>query len=163
LVEFTDGSVEVLPMPTWEHQKIVLWLAGALMAFVGPRKLGEAVCAPIPTKLRKGKWREPDIVFVLNEHLPKDGYPDRADLAVEVVSADTKSRERDYKKKRLDYAAAGIAEYWIVDPRQEQITVLTLDGKRYAEHGVFKHGARATSVLLKGFAVEVADVFKAGK
>jgi Uma2 family endonuclease len=55
------------------------------------------------------------------------------------------------------------AEYWIVDPRQEQITVLKLEGKRYVEHGVFKPGARATSVLLKGFGVAVADVFKAAK
>ncbi|MCY3022333.1 MAG: Uma2 family endonuclease [Planctomycetota bacterium] len=163
LVELTDGYVEVLPMPTWEHQKIVLWFAGALLAFIGPRKLGEAVCAPVPTRLRKNKWREPDIIFVLKEHVPQGGYPDHADLAVEVVSEDAKSRQRDYRDKRKDYAVHGVSEYWIVDPQAEQITVLTLKAGRYVERGVFKKGTMASSALLKGFEVSVDAVFAAAK
>jgi Uma2 family endonuclease len=43
-------------------------------------------------------------------------------LAVEVVSP--KQENRDYRYKRTEYAARGIAEYWIVDPIEQKVTVL---------------------------------------
>ena len=64
-------------------------------------------------------------------------------------------------KKRADYPEGGILEYWIVDPRDDTITVLTLKGDAYVEHGVFPRGATATSALLEGFTVDVAAVFDA--
>jgi Uma2 family endonuclease len=163
LVEYTDGYVAVLPMPTRAHQKIVLYVLRALLAFVEPKNLGEALCAPLPFKLRIKKWRESDIIFTLSEHIEEGDYPEKADLIIEVVSADRESHARDYKQKRTDYAGAGIPEYWIVDPKQEQITVLKLQGRKYIEHGVYKKGAKATSNLLKGFGVEVTSVFNAAR
>lgn len=67
--------------------------------------------------------------------------------------------------KRQEYAEAGIAEYWIVDPRTETITVLALPtgAREYAVHGVFAAGAEATSTLLNGFAADVTAVFAAAK
>jgi Uma2 family endonuclease len=43
-------------------------------------------------------------------------------LVVEVVSPE--SVTRDYRYKRSEYAAASIPEYWIVDPLEQQITIL---------------------------------------
>jgi Uma2 family endonuclease len=43
-------------------------------------------------------------------------------LVVEVVSPN--QEKRDYRYKRSEYAARGIAEYWIVDPLQQRVTVL---------------------------------------
>lgn len=83
--------------------------------------------------------------------------PRYADLAVEVVSPDDPAR--DYEEKRADYAAAGIAEYWIVDPEHATITVLSLRGDEYSEHGLFASDEVATSPLLEGLAVDVAAVF----
>lgn len=99
-------------------------------------------------------------MLVLNENLPKGEYPEKVDLVVEVVSSDKRSHVRDYREKRLDYANAGISEYWIVDPKKVQITVLKLVRNRYVEHGIFKKGASATSALLDGFSVDVSAVFK---
>src|SRR6185503_14466833 len=82
-----------------------------------------------------------------------------ADLVVEIVSPD--NPERDTREKRADYAEAGILEYWIVDPQEERITVLRLDGDQYTEHGVFHRGESATSALLQGFAVSVDAVLDA--
>jgi Uma2 family endonuclease len=45
-------------------------------------------------------------------------------LVVEVVSPDDPAR--DYRYKRSEYAVRGIPEYWIIDPAQKQILVLTL-------------------------------------
>ena len=53
----------------------------------------------------------------------------------------------------------GIAEYWIVNPLNETVTVLQLNGKQYIEHGVFQRGATATSLLLAGVEVVVDAVF----
>lgn len=43
-------------------------------------------------------------------------------LVVEIVSP--KQEKRDYRYKRSEYGSRGIAEYWIVDPMQQKVTVL---------------------------------------
>jgi Uma2 family endonuclease len=165
-VELSDGFLEFLPMPLPLHQKIVEFLFLALKAFVSSHALGDLYFAPLPVHLWFGKFREPDIVFLKPGRL-RDlrEPPEGADLAVEVVSEGEENRRRDLTTKRLEYAHAGIFEYWIVDPENRQITVLTLDtaNKVYREHGVFGAGSRATSVLLVGFEVDVNAVFAAGE
>ena len=69
--------------------------------------------------------------------------------------------DRDLVEKRADYAEAGIPEYWIADPRDETIRVLSLRGSAYVEHGVYRRGDTAASALLAGFGAEVSAVFDA--
>jgi Uma2 family endonuclease len=165
LVEFSDGYIEVLPMPTQSRQLIVQFLSNALFAFVSAAKLGRVLFAPLRVRLRKGHYREPDVVFMLAAHANRMGekYWNGADLVMEVVSDDPESRERDLIKKRAQYAAAAIPEYWIIDPSERLVTVLKLEGKQYAVHGEFKSGQCATSALLNGFALDVDRVFAAGQ
>jgi Uma2 family endonuclease len=114
--------------------------------------------------LTADKYREPDVVFVRPVRIQTlSGHPVGADLTMEVVSEGLENHHRDYVEKRREYAAAGIAEYWIVDPQEELITVLKLDGNEYREHGVYAVGARANSVLLPGFEVSVQSVFAQGE
>lgn len=68
-------------------------------------------------------------------------------LVVEVVSPGRKNEERDYRYKRAQYQARGIAEYWIVDPIQQQVTILTLVAGLY-EEAVFVGDAAIVSPLL---------------
>lgn len=82
---------------------------------------------------------------------------------MEVVSKDAESRKRDLQQKPVDYAEGGIPEYWVVDPQEERITVFTLQGQTYQQHGVSSRVELATSKLLDGFSVNVADVFDAAK
>ncbi|MFP4435992.1 MAG: Uma2 family endonuclease [Chloroflexaceae bacterium] len=82
-----------------------------------------------------------------------------ADLVVEIVSPD--NPERDTRVKRADYAEAGIPEYWIVNSEAAAITVLTPADNSYREHGLFRRGETATSLLLPGFAVAVDAVLAA--
>ena len=63
LIEYTDGCVEVLPMPTIEHQLIVKFLLDVLEAFIEPKKLGMVLFAPLPVKLLPKAYREPDLIF----------------------------------------------------------------------------------------------------
>ncbi|MCS6909131.1 MAG: Uma2 family endonuclease [Anaerolineales bacterium] len=164
-VEYTDGYVEVLPMPTYTHQRIVRFLLRALEAFVFSRQLGEVMFAPLRVQIRPEKYREPDIVFMRAEHSDRLGneFWIGADLVMEVVSDDDESRMRDFERKRRDYAEGRIPEYWIVDPATERITVLVLEGAAYRTHGEFGRGEQATSATLPGFAVDVAAVFDAAR
>lgn len=51
-------------------------------------------------------------------------------LVVEVVSPGEQNRNRDYRYKQTEYAAREIAEYWIVDPELQQVTICTwIEGK----------------------------------
>ena len=158
LIEFTDGHVEVLPMPTERHQAILRFLFLAFLSHLQPTS--DAVFfAPLRVRIRARNFREPDLLLLLDPDDPRrqDRYWLGADLVAEIVSPD--DPERDRIAKRLDYAEAGIPEYWIVDPREQTISVLRLADGRYVEHGVFGPGTRATSALLPGFGVETSAVF----
>ncbi len=164
LIELTDGCLEFLTMPTILHQLIVDYVHTLLKAFVAAHAAGLVLFAPLPVRLWLGKIREPDIVYLRPERIrSRRQPPEGADLAMEVVSDSSEDRKRDLETKREEYARAGIAEYWIIDPAQRRITVLTLKGTAYAVHGEFTPGMQATSVLLPGFAVDVAAVFAAGE
>lgn len=163
LVELTDGSIEVLHMPTEAHQLIVRFLVDCLRAFVAPRKLGTVLFAPLRVRLTEGKFREPDVVCMLAEHAGrrKDEYWNSADLVMEVVSDSPEARRRDYERKPIDYAEAGIQEYWIIDPYEKRITVLSLAGSQYSLKGEYGPGQSAGSSLLDGFSLEVDAVMAA--
>ena len=164
LVEFSQGQLEVLPLPTFSHQRLVAFLYRLLLGYVEDRGLGVVMFAPLRIQLGHGKFREPDLVFMAAEHADRLGeqFWRGADLVMEIVSLD--DPERDKVTKRREYAQAGIPEYWIVDPGEASITVLTLQGQEYALHGEFAAGEAASSVLLRGFKVDVDDVFsEAGK
>ena len=154
LIEFTNGAIEVQPMPTDRHQAISQSLFLALFEFIQPLG-GKVHYAPLRVQIGEGKFREPDLLLILDANDPRrqNRYWLGADLVVEIVSPD--DPERDTKVKRVDYAHDGIPEYWIVNPGDETITVLKLAGDIYVEHGVFRRGGTATSNLLSGFATPV--------
>lgn len=166
LIEFVDGRLEFLAMPTPTHQRILLFLMDALRK-VASGLGGEVLFSGLRVSTCDGNLREPDVVYLSAENRERQNarYWEFADVVMEVVSPDATCRHRDYIEKRAEYAQAGIPEYWIVDPQEATITVLTLpeSAGEYAVHGVFQPDEQATSVLLPGFAVDVRAAFEAGK
>ena len=160
LVEFTDGRLEVLPMPTDRHQIILRFLLFALDPLIR-HSGGTVLFAPLRLRIRKDKFREPDLLLVRDAHdaRRRNDYWRGADWVAEVVSPDRPGR--DTVTKRLDYAEARIPEYWIVNPIDETVTVLVLEGDAYAEQGVFHRGQHAVSRCLEGFSVSVSEMFDA--
>jgi len=158
LIEFADGYVEVLPPPTRSHQLLLNGLLRLFEQAVEPGG-GLVLFAPLRLRLRPGKFREPDLLLLLDAADPRnqERYWAGADLVLEIASAD--QPERDLVAKRREYAEAGIPEYWIANPLNRTVTVLTLAGDRYVEHGAFAPGTLATSALLAGFSVAVSDLF----
>jgi Uma2 family endonuclease len=161
MAELVDGRLEVLPMPTWLHQLIVRYFLHALEQHIQIKNHGGVVLfAPLPARLFPGTIREPDVLYIAPEHLPDASvdYPTKLDLVVEVVSKGEEARRRDYEDKRLDYARAGISEYWIVDPEDGVVMVLGLTGDAYETIGIFRAGEVAASRYLAGFKIEVDAV-----
>jgi Uma2 family endonuclease len=78
-------------------------------------------------------------------------------LVVEVVSLGQENR--DYRYKRSEYAARGIAEYWIVDPMQQKVTVLEwVEG--FYEEKVYTGDEQIASPLLGSLELTTAQVLR---
>jgi Uma2 family endonuclease len=160
-IEFTDGRLEFLTVPTELHEALAQFLFLALHRFVEREKLGKVYSNGIRVRICPNKVRLPDVVF-----LHKDHYAVRhnrvwggADLVMEIVSDDLRDRQCDYDTKLADYAEAGVAEYWIVDYERRLVTVHRLTGQQYSLYGEFAPGQQATSALLEGFRADVAELF----
>jgi Uma2 family endonuclease len=160
LIEFTDGYLEFLPMPTDKHQSILKFLFLIFFRLIEVPG-GTVQFAPLRLQIRPGKYREPDLLALLaaTDARRQDRFWLGADLALEVVSED--KPERDLGDKRFDYAEARVPEYWIVNPQTETITVFRLDGDVYQEAGIYHRGEAAQSVLVPGLSVAVSEVFHA--
>ena len=156
LIEYTDGFLEFLPMPDEIHQDVLEYIFFAVKAIL--RNKGAARFAPFKVRVGRRRFREPDLSVLIHKDDRRRGqeYWSGADLIFEIVSPD--NRDRDYKKKRKDYAKAGIPEYWIVDPGARMVTFLRLADGEYRER-TYGEGERVSSKILKGLVIDVADCF----
>ena len=160
LIEFTDGRVEPLPMPTDRHQSILEFLYEAFVGFVRPRG-GKVHLAVLRLRIRPRKFREPDLLLLLSakDSRRQNRYWTGADLVLEVVSPD--KPHRDLIEKRGDYAEGQVPEYWIVNPEDETVTVLQLKDATYVEVGAFHRGESVASGIVPGFAIDASAIFDA--
>ncbi len=157
LIELTDGYLEVLPMPTDRHQSLLLFVYDLLRVFMAGR--GKILVAPLRVRIRERKYREPDLLMVVEASDPRRGnrYWTGADLVIEIVSPD--QPWRDLVEKRADYAEARIPEYWIIHPVEETVRVLRLAGEEFEDAGTYCRGNQASSSLLQGFKLDVNALF----
>ena len=173
LYELENGELIAMPPESDLNQRIASFLfARFLQLGIAPDRLRmktEVIVSGIRASVRL-----PDLM-VLSEELAAalagatrstvtlDMPPPR--LVVEVVSPGKTNRDRDYRYKRSQYEARGIAEYWIVDPMAQQVTVLTLVNGLY-ETAVFEGAAEIVSALLTELApsqpLTAAQVLSAG-
>jgi Uma2 family endonuclease len=147
--EWVDGEIiEIMP-PSIRHQLVVLLLLDLVRHHVVPRKLGLVVQDILMRLARRPSGRAPDILFLSAEHKARDRgtYIDGAvDLAIEVVSPDSEVRDR--REKLLEYEAAGVAEYWLVDDLRHEAYFFVLgEGGRYQAASVGEDGIYSSTVL----------------
>ena len=118
--EWVNGEVIIFMTTKNVHQNVVEFLHILMNLFVGLLNLGKVRLAPFQMRLEYS-GREPDILFITNEHLERlleNRLDGPADLVVEVISADSVRRDREDKYK--EYREAGIPEYWVIDPRPDK-------------------------------------------
>jgi Uma2 family endonuclease len=159
--EWVGGEVIVMSPVNLEHADLFAFLLHLFRAFVENHDLGKVLTEPYQVRLaRQRRRRSPDIFFVGNERLSAlkrlhfEGAPG---LIVEVISPDSQSRDR--RDKFLEYQAAGVQEYWIVDPLSESVEAYRLDKRKYAAIGPTDGTIR--SVVLPGFHLKPAWLWRA--
>ena len=165
LVEYLDGCIQVLPKPSGQHQDLLGGFYIRLTTWAQPDPQARVRMAPFRVMVTDTAYREPDVCLMFGRHADRRfaNHWLAADLVVEIISEG--NRDHDEVTKRREYAAGGVPEYWLVDPEVRTCRVLTLPpgGTAYVVHGEFGPGQVATSVLLRGFAVDVAELFAAAE
>jgi Uma2 family endonuclease len=115
--EWVNGEVIILTPASKRHQDLATFLAAILRFFAEAHQLGCVLTAPFQMRLGPDlSGREPDVLFIASEHLDslKNAYLDGpADLVVEIISRD--SRARDRGEKFYEYEQGGVREYWLLD------------------------------------------------
>ena len=161
LVEFTDGHIEVLPMPTDAHQRIVLFLYRALYAFLAAHGLGIVLVAPLRLRVRTGRYREPDLLLLLSANDPhrSNRYWTGADLVVEVVSPDDSEAGSGAETSGV-CPGSGFPNIGSLTRRPAD-SCATPGRDRVCRTWRVRAWYEATSVLLEDFTVAVAAVLDA--
>lgn len=130
--ELVDGMLLVTPAPLPRHQQAVVEVMFQLRLSC-PADL-QVYVAPLDFRPTNRRSLQPDVLVVRREDVGPKNIQRPLQLAVEVLSPSTRSK--DLLLKRQLYADAGIPTYWIFDPETPSLVVLRLDGDKYAEHVV---------------------------
>lgn len=124
--EWVDGEVVLMSPVSREHDGLQWWLRDLLGHYVEEKHLGEVLGPQFVTRLKIGRRRisrrEPDVLFVAAERarlIGRNHLEGAPDLAIEIISPESQSRDR--RQQYLEYEAAGVREYWIVDPLSREI------------------------------------------
>jgi len=152
--EWVDGEIELMSPASVEHQDISGFLAALLRFYAEDSNAGKVLAAPfqmkLPASVRRG--REPDLLFVLQENVPRlrrnflDGP---ADFVIEIVSPESVLRDRG--EKYAEYEAGGVREYWIIDNLSQRADFFVLDGEGRYQRATPDADGKYRSAVLPGF------------
>ncbi len=158
--EWVDGRIDYRMPASLAHQLLCKILLAILDLFVSKNDLGTVLVSPFLMRLTlRPSGREPDLLIVSTEnqqHLRNTYLDGPADLAVEIVSPE--SRERDRAEKFDEYAAAGVSEYWIIDTELRIAEFYVLRDGAYRPARIDVDG-RFWSVVLPGFWIDVSAIW----
>jgi Uma2 family endonuclease len=127
--ELVDGHLEEEEVPDYLHELLVMLLGRLLGNWIFP--LGGLVAgSEAKFAVGSGRGRKPDLTVYLpgNRRPPARGLirvP--PDIAIEIVSPTPRDGRRDRVEKMADYAAFGVAWYWLLDPHLRSLEILELD------------------------------------
>lgn len=138
--ELENGELRLMPSESDLNNAIAILLLLAFAKFVSGRLLRRGT--EIAVSGSRATVRVPDLMILTEESataltdstrsIITPDMPPPA-LVVEVVSPGKENENRDYRYKRSEYAARGIGEYWLIDPKQAQVLILTLVDGLYEE------------------------------
>ncbi|UBF27454.1 Uma2 family endonuclease [Kovacikia minuta CCNUW1] len=163
--ELVDGELVEMPPESLENDAIAVFLLFELGKLLPTRLL--SLKTEIETLGRRARCRTPDLLVHSEESraalegatratITRDMPPPA--LVIEVVSPGATNRTRDYRHKRTEYAARGIAEYWIVDPEERRVTVCRWVDGQY-EDRVVRGAERLESDVVPLFELTVEQIF----
>lgn len=155
--EWVNGEVVPMTPVSNKHNDLSVFLAALIRLFAETHQAGYVRCEPFQMKTGPNlPGRSPDVLFVATRslsRLKKNHLSGPADLVVEIISPE--SRARDRGEKFYEYERGGVREYWLIDPARKQAEFYHLDKRgvyqsmSVGEDGIFR------SQVLKGFWLQV--------
>lgn len=164
-MEFLNGEIIIMSSPDIFHQSILGNLYAIFREFFKGKKCRPFV-APFDVHFRKKDIKDPDVLqpdlIVLcdleNNINEKGRYMGTPALTLEILSSGTRSRDMVYKLNT--YMTSGVNEYWIVDQKNQRITVYGFVDFQIDEMEIFKKGETALSFSFEGLSVNVGALFE---
>lgn len=157
IAEWVDGEVIMPSPPKFGHQDISDFLAATLRIFVQAFQLGQVISAPFLVRPRPDlPGREPDLLFIATPRALNDQtarLEEAPDLVVEVISRESVGRDRG--DKYVEYAEAGVQEYWLINGLQKQAEFYQLNELGLYDLAFAGHGGVYVSQVIQGFALPV--------
>ena len=155
--EVIDGHPYRMSAPTTEHQILCTDLCFLLMThFRG--KTCRVIASPLDVKLSDYDVVQPDLVVICDRaQITKGHIEGPPTLAVEILSPSSVRHDK-VRKARL-YAAAGVQEYWILQPYPAMVEVLSLDGPGFRLHGAYTDQEVLTSAVFPELTINLSELF----
>jgi Uma2 family endonuclease len=163
--ELEDGVLIEMPPESPLNLSIARKLLLELIKHIASELVVWGTEIEVPSK--KVKIRIPDLIVHSSESLAALTGVTRStitldmpspSLVIEIVSPGTINRNRDYRYKHTEYAARGIAEYWIIDPENQQVTVCQWVEGKY-EDMIFKGNNPISSIVIPSFQLTPDEIF----
>ena len=117
---------------SFDHASIQQFMITTLSNFASANKVGIVLGENAAYRLNDENVYQPDVSFLSNAHMNLAGevYVKGApDIAIEIISPS--SRQYDAFEKRINYARAGVQEYWLVDPITRSVAIYTLEQDQF--------------------------------
>jgi Uma2 family endonuclease len=130
--DLIEGVFVMASPASVEHEDVQYFIGTTMRNFVTARRLGLVAGPNMAYRLSDDNVYQPDVSFLHGDrlHLAGEVYVYGApDLAVEIISPS--SRRYDAFEKRINYARAGVREYWLVDPIERSVAIYTLEGDQF--------------------------------
>jgi Uma2 family endonuclease len=157
--EIIDGNLLMAPAPDTWHQEWLNNINLLISPHVRRNKLGRVFIAPVDVVLNPENTVQPDLVFISTPNLgiiQQRAIFGTPDLLVEIVSPSSVRRDR-YDKKAL-YARFGVKEYWIGDPANRSLEILTLKPGGYELHCSAEERGKVASLVLTALEFDLAQI-----
>ena len=152
--ELIDGKIYYMAPPSTRHQRLVHFFDREIGNYIQSHE-GECEVLPAPFAVFLNKdnknYVEPDISIICDKDKITDkGCHGAPDWVIEIISPGNK--EMDYFKKLFKYQAAGVREYWIVDPTKEIVMVYRFEKETMEE---YSFGEDIPVGIYDGFSIKV--------
>jgi Uma2 family endonuclease len=160
--ELVQGVVVVNPIPLAEETGPNELLGYFLIHYKEAHPQGAALDGTLPqqyVRTRKSRRLADRLIWTGLGRVP-NRRRDLPTIAVELVSAGRRNRQRDYVDKRREYLEAGIPEYWIIDRFQRTLTVVHNRPGGPQEQVIAEHETYQ-SAFLPGFELPLARLLAA--
>lgn len=152
--ELIDGKIYYMAPPSTRHQRLVHFFDREIGNYIQSHE-GECEVLPAPFAVFLNKdnknYVEPDISIICDKDKITDkGCHGAPDWIIEIISP--RNKEMDYFKKLFKYQAAGVREYWIVDPTKEIVMVYRFEKETMEE---YSFGEDIPVGIYDGFSIKV--------